>query len=312
MKSKKAEKSDISRVIQISILGKICGNVNADEVIGQRMTIKKMYSSDGETHPFVSARAVKYCIRQALQERGHDIDPFELEGKGKRAVDSGNPAKYTDNDLFGFMRAPRGERGVVAARRQGPIALSYFRALRDTPIKSELGLRTPRKKGQERAILPFEIEVAEFVGRINCLIYDYIGKHVWTEGNVEPGKEFIDIDDRRKRLKDFLEIFMTPAYVLPRRTNSLNIPEYIVALVALSERGPVPIYQYLDYLYENGKPKIDLDKIDIMMKRKELNKATKFLVDYCDAVPQNSPIEVKSLSDVINTSVDFLLPKKRK
>ncbi|RLG16583.1 hypothetical protein DRN69_00540 [Candidatus Pacearchaeota archaeon] len=53
--------------VQISILGKVSGNVNADEVIGTRVTLKKMYSSSGEVLPFVSARAVKYAIRQALK-----------------------------------------------------------------------------------------------------------------------------------------------------------------------------------------------------------------------------------------------------
>jgi hypothetical protein len=35
----------MSKVIQISILGKVSRNVNADETIGNRTPIKKMYSS---------------------------------------------------------------------------------------------------------------------------------------------------------------------------------------------------------------------------------------------------------------------------
>ena len=62
----------VGKVIQISVLTRIEGNVNADEVIGTRITIKKMYSPIGEVLPFVSARAIKYSIRQALKERGYE------------------------------------------------------------------------------------------------------------------------------------------------------------------------------------------------------------------------------------------------
>jgi len=290
-------------VIQISILGRIFGNVNADEVIGQRITLKSMYSSDGETHPFVSPRAVKYCIRQAFRERGYEVDNFELAGD--RLIDSGDPVKYVDNDLFGFMKAPRGTR-EIAQRRQAPIAISYFKALRDTPVRSELGLRAPRDKGNP---LPFEIEVAEFIGRINCLIYDYIGVYTGTEGKVKQGEPFIENEERRKRLRAFLEIFMTPTYVLPRRTNSLNVPEYIVGLVVLSKTGPLPVYQYLDYVIEGNVPIVDLSKIKLLESREDLRHARKVLVDYENAVPEECPLEVKSLNEIIPEMVDFLLPE---
>lgn len=305
------------KVAQISVLGRVYGNVNADEVIGQRVTIKKMYSSEGEVYPFVSARAVKRSIREALREKGYEIDPYTLEAR--RLVDTGNPERYIDNDLFGFMRAPRGER-EVAARRQGAVAISYFKALKDTPIKSELGLRSPRlekdiesMKKKERALLPFEIEVADFIGRLNCLIYDYLGKYTGTEGGkkVQPGKVFASPKERRKRLEDFLDVLLTPKYVLPKRTNSLNILEYYASLVALSDH-PRPIYQYLDYLFEDGKIKVDVRKLNLMTSRKEMTDGTRLLViDYAGAVPElpkGCPIEIKSQKDVVEEIVNHLIP----
>lgn len=304
------------RVAQISILARVYGNVNADEVIGQRITIKKMYSSEGEVYPFISPRAIKRCIRDALATRGCPIDPFSLERK--RLVDIGDPKKYVDDDLFGFMRAPRGER-AVASRRQGPVAISYFKALKDTPIKSELGLRAPRPekdleeiKEKEKALLPFEIEVADFIGRLNVLIYDYIGKYVGTEGGeAQPGKEFIKLKEREKRLKDFLEILLTPAYVLPKRTNSLNVPEYFASLVSLSN-NPYPIYQYLDYvLDEEGKLKVDLEKLKVLLSREEIAKNTKiFLIDYSKAVPKDCPLTVQALDKAIDQIVHHIIVEK--
>ena len=161
------------KVVQISILGKVSGNVNADEVIGTRVTLKKMYSSSGEVLPFVSARAIKYAIRQALKERGFEVDPFVVDPnarEGLRLGDSARPNKYVDNDLFGYMKTIGGER---ALKRQAPVALSYFKALKDTPIKAEFGARFPRSWGKEENPAPFEVEVAEFIGRLNCIMYDY-------------------------------------------------------------------------------------------------------------------------------------------
>jgi len=113
------------RVAQISVLAKVAGNVNADEVIGQRITLKKFYTSEGEVKPFISARAVKYAIRQALKTQGFEVDPFQLE-RG-RLFDSGNPLKYIDNDIFGFMVAQRDLEGLL------------YRVL---PQHGEIGLHT--------------------------------------------------------------------------------------------------------------------------------------------------------------------------
>ncbi len=311
-------KEEMSKVIQISVLGKISGNVNADEVIGTRVTLKKMYSSGGEVLPFVSARALKYAIRQALKDRGFEIDPFYVDPRATEALrlrDSGRPDKYVDNDLFGYMSTVG--RGESALRRQAPIALSYFKAVKDTAIKAEFGARFARPWGEEENPVPFEVEVAEFVGKVNCIIYDYIGdfrQDRKTAENVggEEARRFLDEvpqmlsnENRKERLRAFLEIFLTPSYVLPRRTNSLNMPEYIASLVALSERGPLPVFQYLNYDFENGKVKVD--DLEKMVNRGELKNARFFLIDYLDQV-EKLPEEVRrcGVMDVVEESLRFM------
>jgi len=272
----------MTKVVQVGIIGKIAGNVNADEVIGNRATLKKMYSSDGGVYPFVSARAVKFAIRKALEERGYKIDPFVMSGENM--IDSGDPVKFIDNDLFGYMKAPRrprGERGEIAERRQAPIALSYFKALRDTPIKSEFAARFPRPETESENPQPFEVEVAEFIGRLCCLIYPYVG----IRSSEEKRKWEIDSVERTKRLKDFAEILLTPCYVLPRRTNSLAIPEYYASLIILSSSGPLPVYQYLDYSIESAKIIPDTRKLANMISRTELKRGVQaYLIDYLHTV----------------------------
>lgn len=250
-------------VIQISILARISGNVNADEVIGQRITIKKMYSNTGEVLPFVSARAIKRAIRDALRERGHKIDEFRRGAGGElELADTGDPENLVDNDLFGYMVTERRRKGYS---RQGPIAMSYFKALRDTPVKAEFGGRFPRVNVEGANPVPFEVEVADFIGRLNIIIYDYIGK---SSGSGEKKEDWeVSNEIKEKRLKDFLEVLLLPAYVLPRRTNSLNIPEYIGALITFSKKGPLPIYQYNEYDFEENV--ISIDALNRLRELKE-------------------------------------------
>ncbi|MEM2319914.1 MAG: hypothetical protein QXQ63_04130 [Candidatus Bathyarchaeia archaeon] len=75
------------KVAQISVLARVSGNVNADEVIGTRVTLKKMYSSSGDVLPFVSARAIKYAIRHALKDVGFDVDHSSKILKQRKHLD---------------------------------------------------------------------------------------------------------------------------------------------------------------------------------------------------------------------------------
>jgi len=306
------------KTVQISILARIYGNVNADETIGNRITIKKFYSSEGEVLPFVSARAIKYAIREALKNLGFEIDPFIIE---KIMRDSGDPIKYIDNDLFGFM-VPVGNKGSIT--RQAPIAISYFKALRNTPITVEFGGRFPRdntskinnKKSEDESEdvnpEPFEIEVADFIGRLNVLIYDYIGKFTEEElGKVSDKSKLIKQgdyyvlpkDEREKRLRAFLDVLLTPKYVLPRRTNSLNIPEYKVAVIVLNNDGVLPIYQYVDYT-KYGE--IDTEKLNKLINICNEAKSDILVIDYENWV-KNITVQKVSVVEAINKIVNHIL-----
>jgi len=303
------------KTVQISIIARICGNVNADEVIGTRVTLKKMYSTTGEVLPFVSPRAIKYAIRQALSERGYQIDPFIEDPEAVEALrlsDSGRPDKYIDNDLFGYM-VTRG-RKEQARRRQAPVSFSYLKALKDTSIVAEFAARFPRKIGTGSNPVPFEVEVADFIGKLNCLMYDYIGdfrKDKKQEGAPKDLPETLSPEELKRRLEDFLEVLLTPSYVLPRRTNSLNIPEYYVALITLS-RGALPIYQYLDYDLENET--VSIEKLNDLLNLNAFGAGTAeaFLIDYKAVVRNELKIPVISVNEAIVNIVNFYLDRKQK
>jgi len=317
------------KVAQISVIAKVSGNVNADEVIGTRVTLKKMYSSSGEVLPFVSARAIKYAIRHALKDMEFEVDPFIENPEAEetlRLSDTGDPVKFIDNDLFGYMVTLG--RGKTARRRQGPIALSYLKALRDTPVKAEFAARFPRpwSKREEENPVPFEVEVAEFIGKVNCIMYENIGIFDESElkGKDELKKELIhkevngksiymlDEDARKRRIKAFLQVFLTPSYVLPRRTNSLNIPEYLTALIALSANGPLPVFQYLTFNFDQNS--VCLDSLNNLLSRDEIAKsgASFFLIDYTNQLrlPDQMLLKKLSVTEAISKIADFFCVKK--
>ena len=296
------------KTIQISILARIYGNVNADEVIGTRVTLKKMYSTSGEVLPFVSSRAIKYSIRQALKDKGYSIDPFNEDPNATEALrlcDSGKPDKFVDNDLFGYM-VTMGRR-EQARRRQAPVAFSYLKALKDTSIITEFAARFPRQSATGSNPVPFEVEVADFIGRLNCLIYDYIGDFAEEKKQSSAVKDIperLPPDERKKRLKDFLEILLTPAYVLPRRTNSLNIPEYYAALISMSY-GALPVYQYLDYKLQEES--LDTEKLTKLQNLCQAinEKPEVYLIDYKGSAKSICQLQCIHLNEAITKIVDF-------
>lgn len=317
------------KVAQISVIAKVSGNVNADEVIGTRVTLKKMYSSSGEVLPFVSARAIKYAIKHALKDMGFEVDPFIENPEAEetlRLSDTGDPVKFVDNDLFGYMVTLG--RGKTARRRQSPIALSYLKALRDTPVKAEFAARFPRpwSKREEENPVPFEVEVAEFIGKVNCIMYENIGifdeKELKGEDELKKGlihKEvngksiyMLDEDTRKRRIKAFLQVFLTPSYVLPRRTNSLNIPEYLIALIALSANGPLPVFQYLTFNFDQNS--VCLDSLNNLLSRDEIAKsgANFFLIDYTNQLqlPDQMILKKLSVTEAISKIADFFCVTK--
>jgi CRISPR-associated protein Cst2 len=292
----------VGRIAQIAILCNVpFGLANADWTQGQRIMMKKFTDPWGRgIIPFISPRAVKYAIRQALRERGYEIDPFQLRDvQGNiRSLDTGDPIKYVDNDLFGFMAAE--EKGKQARRRQGPVAIGYLTSMKPLPdISTDLGLRSPRSLDQPPMIT--ETEVATFPAKLRAAVYDYVGVWEGTEGEVKKGEKFIDEKERRRRIRDLLDILLTPSYVLPRRSASLSVPEYIIGLVSLSSNGIRPIYQYLSI---DDRGSVDTQPLS-RLKNISIGWGETFMVEYIVSPPNTFP--AVSSREAVERITNFLL-----
>jgi len=243
------------RKIVIGILTHISGNVNANEVEGDRIRIKKLVSSSGETYPFVSARAVKRGIREKLKEFGFEVDPFRI-GEGDKLADSGDPIKYVDNDLFGYLYI----KGNQQKARISPISMSPIVAVEHTPIQIDFGGRFPRELGEANPT-PFEIEVADFIGLMKVVITERCGVFAesektdqlkkWEEyvkdgkiEKIENGYE-LNKDERINRVRAILEILLNEGWAYPKRANFFAMAEHVSAIVYCGEKLH-PIWKNVD------------------------------------------------------------------
>lgn len=237
------------RKIVIGILTHVSGNVNANEIDGDRIRIKKLISTSGEVYPFVSARAVKRGIREKFSEWGFEIDPFR-NGEGGKLADSGDPIKYIDNDLFGYLYI----KGNKQVPRQAPVSLSPIIAVEHTPIQIDFGGRFPRELGSAHPT-PFEIEVADFIGLLKVVITERAGVFTETEKTDQTRKwdEYIkegrlqlhkkenkeknqysyslEPKERINRVKALLQILLNEGWPYPRRTNNLAMADHISAII---------------------------------------------------------------------------------
>ena len=94
---------------------------------GEKSKVKSIYQN-GRPVPYVSAQAVKYWLRQSMEQEYYlKSSPVtkvasgkNQGGKGGQAYTAGNPVLYYDDDLFGFMVALSGQE----SQRPAPFALS--------------------------------------------------------------------------------------------------------------------------------------------------------------------------------------------
>jgi len=247
---------------------KVSGNVNADLGVGTRIPMKKIYTWKQEVKAFVSARCIRRCIRERLAEKGIKIDPLQMIGAvGRQQLgDIGDPIQYIDDDLFGFLHPSEPPR-----RRSAPIKISHLIALQHTEIKTEFAARFPREflpEYQTGDPVPFEIELAEWLGRLDIIVSSRVGRfgedeltdEMKTNPKVQKSESGYSLppQERKERLKAFLEILLWEGWQFPRAAQSPSVPEYYYSMIGLSNRF-VPLFSYLDI---NDQGLIDTKRVE--------------------------------------------------
>lgn len=171
-----------SKAIEIVYLTGVEGaNLNSAGTEGVISVLKKTTDISGDEFVRISGQSVKYQIRQIWKDELHiPISPVKSRGATEKVIISeGNPVKYIDDDLFGYMIATAGGKlekkrtGVV--RTNGMISLFPFKGDRDFAVRYD-----PNNPAGKHNI--YEVEVTTNVMRGNFFVeLDRLGVFEKTE-----------------------------------------------------------------------------------------------------------------------------------
>lgn len=188
-----------SNCVSIGYLFKMSlGNANSGFNEDNVSTLKKITLPDGSTLPYISGQAIRRGIRDKFVELGHEISPLQDprtdEAKIKEEKTKSpdftecDPVTYIDDDLFGFMRAVKGDnRKRTSAVRVSPaIGIYPFQNDRDLGTKSSEHTRGQAAAGG--AMFETEITHNYFCGSM-LIELDRVGTFIGMELNKKKGDE---------------------------------------------------------------------------------------------------------------------------
>jgi len=134
--------------------------------------IKKIQMADGLEYPYRSAQAIRRDLREQLAALGEDLsEGMKSEISKGASSTAGNPQKYIDDDLFGFMIADK-----ITKKRTSPVRVSPLISLE--PYRGELDFATNFmgvKAGGDPNIFESEIHSGCYRGTI-LIELDRIGE----------------------------------------------------------------------------------------------------------------------------------------
>jgi CRISPR-associated protein Cst2 len=249
-------------VVVGSLLRVDVGNVNAGWTEGVVTVLKKVQRPDGLTHPYISGQALRRYIRDTLADilpegGAEQMSPAEKTPDEKApVVTAGDPEKYIDDDLFGFMKAVKGG----TKRRESPLRVSPAFGIFPYAGDRDLGTRSAvevEKKAEAGGSI-FETEVTNNVFRTTMLLeLDRVGK--WLSYETTQGKEGeIPADARKRRVKLLLEA-LKYLWGGGRKTRFLvDVSPQFVVYCRIGKKIPLVIHA-LDVRYEDSRYWLETD-----------------------------------------------------
>ena len=236
--------------------------------IEENKVLVKSIQRAGQQYPYVSAQALRYWWRQALEtECGWQMSPIEREKK--IAFTRAQPWQYPDDDVFGYMRAQKIEVADVDAKtgeqkltKQGEpktrsenATLTRVSPLKCSPLVSVTPQRLTRDFGtmsrHEGDPVPYERQfyasvlkgifslditaLGRFaqVNRTGFLNIDQKGLELAQEAGatVSENEAVLDISERRKRAKDLISVL---PHLVGGANQTLHLTDVTPKLVILT------------------------------------------------------------------------------
>ncbi|MFA4646401.1 type I-B CRISPR-associated protein Cas7/Cst2/DevR [Pyrococcus kukulkanii] len=214
------------KAIEIVTLTKVEGaNLNSNGTEGVISVLKKVRDPvDGREYVRISGQSVKYHLRQILKELGWELSQIvpRAEGGQKVIVSQGEPHRYIDDDLFGYMIAKKVEGKNATLRRTAVVRTNGMMSIFPYQEDRDFGVRYDPTGDQHNI---YETEITTNVMRGNFFIeVDRLG--VFKEGLEVPKLEGLEV--RRERDPTGNEVTL---YVLPREEREKRLRAIIRAIL---------------------------------------------------------------------------------
>jgi len=230
--------NNLNKGIEIVYLTKIEGaNLNSNGTEGVISVLKKVRDPvDLKEYIRVSGQSVKYQLRQILKSLNCEVSPVipKQESGEKVIVSTGDPVRYIDDDLFGYMIAKKENKKNITKKRTAPVRTNGLISIFPYQEDRDFGVRYDPTGDQHNI---YETEIATNIMRSNFFIeLDRVG--VFTTEEIDKELKLPD-DEREKRVKDLLsaiQIYYGGAHL--SRFFTKAYPE-IILLVFLNRKIPV-------------------------------------------------------------------------
>lgn len=136
--------------------------LNNGESDNIKAKVKSIYVHGQGAYPYASAQAFRYWLRTGLERQDAEwkanASPIYNAGKGakQQAYTAGDPIKYWDDDLLGYMRAEKNE----TVTRVSPFRNSTLVSIAPVQIVDDFGVmaRVPKEEGDKEGVLLFQHE----------------------------------------------------------------------------------------------------------------------------------------------------------
>lgn len=133
----------LAGVMLLDAPGSALNNAGADQTSQYDNAVAtKIIRTRQGAFPYVSAQAFRYWLRTTLEKTDPKWKAAPVFRERKVAYTDGNPIRYWDDDLFGYMRAQPKQTSAVTSTeltRVSPFRVSPFVSIAPVPIVEDFG-----------------------------------------------------------------------------------------------------------------------------------------------------------------------------
>jgi CRISPR-associated protein Cst2 len=183
-----------------------------------------------DIYPYISGQAIRYWWRETLEKK-YDWETSPIDRETKIAFTQANPFKYSDDDVFGYMRA-QGKSDGGTVTRLSPLKNSPLISIVPNQMTNDFGVMSRQKEGDP---VPHEHQFYSTVMHgifsldlesVGVFLENYkTGQRHLNEKLVEKHKDSIDKSGAVKKEK---------SYCLPKAERTKRATETVSVLPFIS------------------------------------------------------------------------------